>query len=182
MPGQYDDSILRALRRISRSIDLYSRHLARTHQLTGPQLICLRELSKSGAISPGQLARDVSLSAATVTGILDRLEHRGLVRRRRNPKDKRRVITSITAAGRELVAAAPAPLHHRLASGLERLSMEDQAQIASALESVVEMMEAEDLDAAPFLTAGPVATSVAEVADFLESVPGASSEPPDGDE
>lgn len=167
MPSSYDESILLSLRRITRAIDVYSRHLAKTYNLTGPQLVCLRQLARDGASSPGELAKQVSLSAATVTGILDRLETRRLVRRRRNPKDKRRVIVALTKEGRELAASAPPPLHSRLSKGLAELPQTEQAAIEEALRSVVAMMEAEDIDAAPLLSAGPATTSPGEVVDFL---------------
>lgn len=171
MAKSYDESILRSLRRISRAIDLFSRHLARVYDLTGPQLVCLRELKKGGSTSPSELAARVSLSPATVTGILDRLETRRLVRRRRNPKDKRRVIVSLTRDGRALVGEAPPPLHHRLAKGLASLSEEECEAIDRSLTLVVDMMEAADLDAAPLLTAGSATVSAGEVADFLGSAP-----------
>lgn len=177
MPGKHDESILRSLRRITRAIDLHSRHLAKNYDLTGPQLVCLRELARGGTTSPGVLARRVSLSAATVTGILDRLETRRLVRRRRNPKDRRRVIVSLTKDGRELAARAPQPLHHRLASGLAELSEREQSLIDRALQRVVAMMEAEDIDAAPLLMAGSAESSPGEVADFLSPPPARTKRP-----
>lgn len=176
MTTDYDESILLALRRITRAIDLHSRHLAKTYNLTGPQLVCLRELARDGTTSPGELAKKVSLSAATVTGILDRLETRRLVRRRRNPKDKRRVIVSLTEEGQQLAASAPPPLHHRLSQGLGALPETEQAAIDESLARVVAMMEAEDIDAAPLLTAGPATSSPGEVVDFLT----APVEPEDG--
>ena len=171
MSGKHDESILRSLRRITRAIDLHSRHLAKNYDITGPQLICLLELSRGGTTSPGELARRVNLSAATVTGILDRLETRRLVRRRRNRKDKRRVIVALTRGGKDLAEKAPPPLHHRLASGLADLTDREQATIERALRRVVEMMEAEDIDAAPLLSAGPAESSAGEVAEFLTASP-----------
>ena len=98
-PRDSGEEILRALRRILRAVDRHGRRLAQRHRLTGPQLICLREIQRSGPLNPGQLARSVSLSPATVTGILDRLEGRALVTRRRRHRDKRQVLVQLTEAG-----------------------------------------------------------------------------------
>ncbi|MEE4606381.1 MAG: MarR family transcriptional regulator [Desulfobacteraceae bacterium] len=54
--------------------------------LTGPQLITLREIANAVEISITNIAGGVSLSQPTVTGILDRLEKRGLVRKEAQQK------------------------------------------------------------------------------------------------
>lgn len=167
MPTQYDETILRSLRRISRAIDLYSRQLASRYKLTGPQLMCLHELERTDPLRSGELARRVNLSQATVTGILDRLEARELIQRRRDDKDKRRVLVSITPTGSKLVSSAPAPLHKQFADRLGRLPAEEQARIDSVLAQIVEMMSADELDAAPVMMAGPATVVAGEVVEFL---------------
>lgn len=155
--SQYDENILRALRRIIRAVDLYSRQLSIRHSLTGPQLVCLRQLLRSGAMTPGQLAREISLSPATISGILDRLERRGYLTRTRRPEDKRQVLVELTDSGRELVDRTPLPLHERFTRRLAELPEARQAEIERVLQQVVTMMEAEEIDAAPLLANWPSA-------------------------
>jgi DNA-binding MarR family transcriptional regulator len=114
----------------------------------------MRELRDPRGLTPSELSRAVSLSQATITGILDRLERRDLVRRTRNPADKRRVIVELTHAGRAAVEAAPLPLHARFAKRLGELPADEQAKIEHVLARIVQMMEAEDIDAAPMLVDG----------------------------
>ncbi|HJL19332.1 MAG TPA: MarR family transcriptional regulator [Sandaracinaceae bacterium LLY-WYZ-13_1] len=154
--------ILRSLRRISRAIELHSKQLKATHRLTAPQLICLRELRAVEHTTPSELARAVSLSQPTITGILDRLEARGLVQRARNPRDKRRVIVELTEEGRTAVDAAPLPLHQRFARRLGELTEADRNQIEDVLARIVKMMEAEDIDAAPMLVDGAMSDDAEE--------------------
>lgn len=146
--------ILRALRRILRVVDLHGRRLAQHHGLTGPQLICLREIRRSGPLNPGQLARSVSLSPATITGILDRLEGRALVSRRRRNRDKRQVLVQLTDQGTELLSQVAPPLQERFVERLAELETANREQVAASLEQVVALMDAEDLDAAPLLASG----------------------------
>lgn len=174
-----EESILRSLRRITRAIDLHSRQLAKEYKLTAPQLICLRFLASNGTTMPSTLAKEVSLSQATVTGILDRLETRGLVTRQRDTADKRRVIVGLTRAAWELVRSAPLPLQQRFSARLQNLPVSEQERIVAVLEEIVEMMEAEDIDASPLLAAGPVAAEPGEVSDFLEDDPTATVLPGD---
>ena len=168
MSPTLEDRILRALRRMSRAVDLHSRRLASQHRLTGPQLVCLRAIEAAGRLTPSGLAREVSLSQPTITGIVDRLARRGLLHRARDEQDRRRVFVSLTDTGRELVADAPSPLQDTFARNLDRLSEGEQQRIAQTLELVVRMMEAERLDAAPMLATGPVNTPADQVLDLLD--------------
>jgi DNA-binding MarR family transcriptional regulator len=134
------------LRRIMRAMDVYSRQLATSHGLTGPQMLCLREITTHGSLTTGTLARGMALSPATLTGILDRLEARGLVSRERRPEDKRRVLVSLTPHGRQMAQELPSPLQDRFGSRMTKLSIDEQTAIRVALGSVARMMELEELE------------------------------------
>lgn len=135
------EEIVDALRRIIRAVDLYSRQLSARHSLTGPQLLCLRALSRSGELPLGSLASVLSLSPATVTGIVDRLEHKELVARRRRSSDRRSVAVALTRRGRALVRRAPAPLQETFTRRLAALPARKQNEISSVLQQIVAMME-----------------------------------------
>jgi DNA-binding MarR family transcriptional regulator len=142
---------LKAVRRIIRSVDLHSRQLARQCGLTGPQLVVLRELERVEASSPGELARAVSLSNATVTGILDRLGRMELIVRERSTQDQRKVVVRLSAKGREMLARAPSPLQEQFVEQFSRLPDYEQSQILSSLQRIAHLMGAQHLDAAPLM-------------------------------
>ncbi len=146
-------SITRSLRRIIRAVGLYSRELLRRRNLTTSQLATLRQLGRHGALSAGELARGISVSQATITGIVDRLESRGLVTRSRDAEDRRRVVIDLAAAGREVVASSPPPLHERFMVRLAELPEAERRRIDRTLARIVEMMEAGEVEAAPVLAA-----------------------------
>lgn len=154
-PARLDLRVLRAFRRIIRAIDLHSRRLEADHHITGPQLIALNAVSE-GPIATSELARRVHLSPSTIVGILDRLEGKGLVARQRSTQDRRLVYVELTPEGRKLAAHAPSPLQDRLAEALGALPRAEQQAIAAALEKVVGLMEAREIDAAPILDTGPL--------------------------
>ncbi len=129
------------LRRIMRAMDVYSRQLSDSHGLTGPQMLCLREISQQVSLTTGTLALAVALSPATLTGILDRLEMRGLVSRERRPEDKRRVVVSLTAHGKQMSQELPSPIQERFGTKLLELPTDEQASIRRALGNVARMME-----------------------------------------
>ena len=149
-----DQEILRSLRRIFHAVDRHSRRLARQHGLTEPQAICLNVIHRSGHINPGLLARTVSLSPPTVTGILDRLQRRGLIQRERAARDKRQVVLCLTDSGRALLANSPPPLQERFTRRLAELPASRQRHITRALNEVVRLLEADDIEAAPLLARG----------------------------
>lgn len=146
--------ILRSIRRIMRSTDLYSKRVALEYGVTVPQLVCLQALADGGEMPAGDLARAVDLSQSTCVGIVDRLEAKGWIERSRSTDDRRKILLRATAAGRELCARAPSLLQDTLASGLARLTEAEQSRIVEALERVVDMMRIAHIDAAPVLETG----------------------------
>ena len=104
------ESVLIALRRLIRATDLHSRYLVKTTGITTPQLLLLQSIKQNGEVSIRELALEISLSQATVTSILDRLEIKKLVVRKRSTKDKRIVHAQLTEAGRKIIAKSPPPL------------------------------------------------------------------------
>lgn len=132
---------LRALRRIMRAMDSHSRYLALHHGLTGPQALVLTELGRLGDLPAGQLARTVSLSQATLTGILDRLTRKKLVERRRDPLDKRLVLVHLTANGSALLQAPPPLFKESFLEQFSSLEDWERGLILSSLQRVAAMME-----------------------------------------
>ena len=87
------DHVLVSLRRIIRATDLYSRKLGKRTGLTTPQLVVIQAIGTLRDPTVSDVAKAVSLSLATVTTILNRLEANGLVHRERSAVDRRRVRT-----------------------------------------------------------------------------------------
>lgn len=164
------DEILRSLRRIVRAIDLHSRVLAQSHGLTGPQALILKELSRLEDTTVGQLAQQVSLSPATVTDILSRLESRGFVTRTRSDQDKRRVLVKPTAAALQALQSGPSLLQESFVAELETLEEWERTLILSSLQRIASMMAAETISAAPVLSGGPLPPTTVESLRGTESL------------
>ena len=146
------NEVLIALRRIIQAIDLYSRSLVKNHGITGPQLVILEELSKNSEMSVGELAKAISLGQATVTGILDRLEKRSLVIRRKSDDDKRKVLIAPTEECNKMVATTPSPLQETFVTQFEKLQDWEKNMILAVLQRIVAMMDAKSIEAYPILT------------------------------
>ncbi len=163
------DRVLASLRRVIHATDLHSKHLSKTTGLTAPQILLLQAVNELEDATSGRLADAMSLSQATVTNILDRLEKRGLVSRERSTVDKRRVHVRLTSVGSEVLRDAPTPLQEQFARQFEALEDWEQMMIITALERVATMMDARHIDASPVLDVGKLDRTEASVA------PGASS-------
>jgi DNA-binding MarR family transcriptional regulator len=76
--------------------------MERTIGVTAPQRLVLRLLGRFPGITAGQLARSLHVDPGTLSASLRRLEARGLIERRRDPADSRRVTIGLTRQGRAL--------------------------------------------------------------------------------
>ncbi len=148
------DQVLVALRRVIRATDLHSKHLAKTTGLTAPQILLLQTIRDRNNATIGELATDVSLSQATVTSILDRLEKRELIYRLRSQTDKRKVHAHLTSAGEDVLIDAPKPLQAQFAQQFSDLQDWEQSMIIASLQRIAHMMDAEHIDASPVLDIG----------------------------
>jgi DNA-binding MarR family transcriptional regulator len=146
-----EDQIVAALRRISQAIDLWSRYLLQTYGLTSPQLATLREIQNGTNVTTGTLATALHLSQPTITGIVGRLEQRGLITREKSETDRRSSRASLTEEGAGLAASAPPLLRDRFRAALAKLSPDEQAAVLKTLMQVAEMMQAPEVDDEPFL-------------------------------
>ncbi len=155
------DAVLVALRRIIRATDIYSQKLRKTVGLTTPQLLVLRAVARTEDVTLGRVAQDLSLSQATVTTLVDRLEGGGFVTRARSEEDRRRVFVRLTTAGREVLSLAPDLLQDRFVRRFERLEEWERSMITAALQRTAALMDAADLDASPVLFTGDVIPRVA---------------------
>jgi DNA-binding MarR family transcriptional regulator len=86
---------LLAVRRNGSIIQLLGQVSAERIGINVTDLNCLNIVALTGPMTAGELARQTGLTTASITGVLDRLEDGGFVRRERDPKDRRRVIVNL---------------------------------------------------------------------------------------
>lgn len=150
----YCQEVLISLRRIIRATDLQSKRIEKNCGLTTPQLMVLRSIEALGDVTLKRISDQISLSQATVTTILNRLEERALITRVRGDRDRRVVYARLTEQGKQTLQTAPALLHEKFIERFGNLDCEAQVRILSALEEVACMMDANTLEASPLLDIG----------------------------
>lgn len=150
------EEVVIMLRRIIRATDLRSKQLARESGLTPPQFMILNSIQRLGNVAISQIAKDVNLTQATVTSIIDKLEKKGLLKRLRSETDKRIVHACLTDDGKRILKDAPTLLQDQFLEKFSRLQDWEQSYIVGALQRVSGLMEAESIDASPFLDIGDI--------------------------
>jgi DNA-binding MarR family transcriptional regulator len=133
------DRDLRAIReRIRRPLEAA---VARGN-LTGPQQSVMHALVQSDGMSLKELSAHLGLAHSTVSGIVDRLQERGLVERRTGETDRRVTRIGVTRQVREFVRdTIPALLIHPLEEALARATAAQRGAIVEGLRTLRELLE-----------------------------------------
>jgi len=90
---------MRTLWRLVHGLDVRSKRMERDLGVTGPQRLVLRIVGRAPGIGANELARALDVHPSTLTGVVARLEDRGLLKRVTNPHDRRRATFRLTARG-----------------------------------------------------------------------------------
>lgn len=125
------EELHQAIGQLSGQSVIFSDAIARTLGLHSTDLECLSMLWFLRDMSAGELATQTGLTTGAITGVIDRLERAGYVRRETDPQDRRRVMVRLDheKAGRE-VAPYFAFLHQGMTSLCERYSDDELAVVA----------------------------------------------------
>ncbi len=150
----YTEIIIK-IRQIVRSINLESKKVQSDFGVSIPQVLCLEFLKQSPNYQASQkdIRDHLKLNSSTVTGIISRLESKSLLARLPKTGDKRVTYITLTSQGDELLKKTPDLLQQRLASKLSKLTPNDLSQINKSLDLLTRMLNIQDVDASPMLTA-----------------------------
>ena len=91
---------LRLLWKVDHGLQGCSKRMEHLFGITAPQRLVLRIVGLQPGVSAGRVAEILHVHPSTLTGILQRLQARGLLLRRADPKDGRRALLSLTAKGK----------------------------------------------------------------------------------
>jgi DNA-binding MarR family transcriptional regulator len=109
--------------------------------LSGAEAAVLGRVGRMGPVTPATLARCEHVQPPSMAQLLDRLAERGLVRRHRDPDDRRQILISRTAAGDDVAEQVRALRTAWLARQFDRLGAEDRAAITAAAPALRRLAE-----------------------------------------
>lgn len=162
------DLVVSTLRQIIRVVDIHSKKLVKLYGLTGPQLLILKEIKKNQDQPISVISRNVSLSQATVTSILDRLEQQNFAKRVRSKEDKRKVNIVLTDKSYDILKENPSLLQEEFTSKFECLEEWERNMILSNLQRLASMMNANNIHSSPVLVSGAIDATTKEVKEYLK--------------
>jgi DNA-binding MarR family transcriptional regulator len=144
LPDESADVIAEIVFQIKRLIqaeEYHTKALNKEYQVSAPQLNCLMALFKNGPLPPSQIARHILVESSTVTGVIDRLEQKGFVKRIRSSQDRRKIFIELTDSGRMLASFAPPPVQLKLHDGLKKLNYRELEKILEVLSMLTGLMD-----------------------------------------
>ncbi|WP_217215263.1 MarR family winged helix-turn-helix transcriptional regulator [Streptomyces sp. AC550_RSS872] len=97
-------SLLYMVKQVELVVRSHLDELVKPSGITALQYTALTVLERHDGLSAAQLARDSFVTAQSIADLVRSLESRGLVRRERNPRNRRELLILLTDAGRELLA------------------------------------------------------------------------------
>jgi DNA-binding MarR family transcriptional regulator len=108
---------------------------------------CYSILRQTGPITAGELAERTSLTTGAITGVIDRLERAELVRRGRDPHDRRRIVLELVhnPERERAMLQLYEPLGRAINALVEQYDAADRATILAFLTAAVEVLEAETI-------------------------------------
>ena len=127
---------MRLIWALDHGLQSLSKRMQASIGLTGPQRVALRVLGRRAGISAGALAAILRVHPSTLTGVLHRLEEKGLVRRTRDSKDRRRTLLDLTSRGRRLDVHSPGTVEAvvaRVLSGIPAAHVRPAADLLAAV-------------------------------------------------
>lgn len=132
--------LLEAVRSFDLSMEGYRAGFAHAYGITVNDSLVLSILATAGkAVKPADLARQLKVTAATLTNMLDRLETAGFVDRTRNPNDRRNLLVQLTTAGRATLRGSQGVLLQAISGAV---AADKQAMLARCLTDLAEALDA----------------------------------------
>lgn len=144
MSSSAKNGLIEALgRTIVRWQDATQKHdeeVGRIFDLSASERLCLSFLWP-GPQTASAIAKEVRLTPAAVTALIDRLERRGFVRRKADPQDRRKVLVEAAEEALRVTAEAYLPLGAAGAEMLAKYTVEQLETVSSILTASLELQE-----------------------------------------
>lgn len=136
--GPLQASVRRTLNEATLQLSVFQRRVGARLELKDADLECFNIVHNEGPLSPSVIARRAGLHAATVTGVLDRLERGRWVVRERDPDNRRQVLVRARKDRNQELFGLLSGMNSEMGEIVARYSIEELEVIADFLERTVE--------------------------------------------
>ena len=143
-PGGETLQFLQGVWELVHALDVRSKRMAQTLGVTGPQRLVIRIVGQKPSQTASEISQVLGKHPSTLTGVLARLEERGLLEREVDADDRRRARFTLTAAGKKIDKERRGTVEAATRRALGRLEPNAIEAFASGLTILVEELERED--------------------------------------
>jgi DNA-binding MarR family transcriptional regulator len=133
--------LVELLRQINKEISKRLVPIFREKELSIAEISVLMRLNRTPTCRATELAAMIGIPASTVTGILDRLERRGLLERRRDPNDRRSISIAVTPKTKEFVADLMTPMEGMLREAFSSMPDSRTRRLIEDLRFILKALE-----------------------------------------
>jgi DNA-binding MarR family transcriptional regulator len=144
--GELPDSLqfMRLLWALMHLLQRQSKRMARQLGVTGPQRLVIRVVGLFPGISAGTLAAILHVHPSTLTGVLQRLVHQGLIERSAHAGDRRRAVLLLTAKGAKVNTTRSGTVEAMVVDGLAAVSARDRVVAQRVLSRLANCLTGSD--------------------------------------
>lgn len=128
--------LMRLLWLLDHGLHSTSKRMSKNLGITGPQRLVIRIVGRFPGISAGKLADVLCIHPSTLTGILQRLEGRGVIYRKQDPRDGRRALLSLTKKGRGFDALRTGTVEAAVRRALTKVAKDKIVSTREVLEAL----------------------------------------------
>ena len=129
------------LRRLSVASTRHVALLAQKMNLSPVEVTAMQHLQNTGGLTSGQLAERLFMTTGAITGLADRLEEAGFLKRVLNPRDRRSRLLLLTPAGVKEIMSYLGPFIEEMEKAIAQLSLEARESVGQFLETVIATMD-----------------------------------------
>ena len=133
--------VLGMFRIIFKSANKHFESIENAVGVSGAQLWALAEVANTGGLTISQISARMALHQSTTSNLLDKLETKGLIERRRSREDRRVVTVHATPLGEQALAKAPGPFIGILPDALMRMPPEQLESLRSSMSVLLNLLE-----------------------------------------
>ncbi|MDQ6734209.1 MAG: MarR family winged helix-turn-helix transcriptional regulator [Nitrospirota bacterium] len=119
--------LMRLLWKIDHGLQATSKHMAATLGVTGPQRLVIRVVGQFPGIAASELSDILWLHPSTLTGVVQRLEHRQILKRTIDPNDRRRATFRLTGIGQAVNRCRTGTVEAAVRRAISRVTPDDLA-------------------------------------------------------
>lgn len=132
---------LQVLWSVEHALQAASKRMHARMGVTGPQRFVIRVLGRNPGLAAGEVAERMRIDPSTLTGILQRLQNSGLLKRQIDAEDRRRAVLVLTEAGRVVDNVREGTIESAVARAMGRFTAEQVAVADQVLAALVEELE-----------------------------------------